>query len=190
MFCFSFSLVVEGQRFKYPSYAYVFGAEATLSDYYSDSFSERVSENLDKLTFFVGVILTFVGFVTINGWGTLVSAASLFSGILLVFLGLFSLLGLFPREWRSVNGVAVLLVCFAVALLAFSLVSFEFLKITHSVLSPIYPHGAGPNTPPLGYQVIITTDRAYAWLSSLCAYLGLGSLVFGAGLKILEMLRR
>lgn len=189
MFCWAFFLVFESQQFKYPSHAYVFGAEATLSDY-SGSFSERFSENLDKLAFFAGVVLSFVGFVTINGWGTLVSAVSLFSGILLVFLGLFSLLGLFPHEWRTVNGVAVLLVCVAVALLAFALVSFEFLKITHSVLSPIYPHGASPNTPPLGYQVIISTDRAYAWLSGLCFYVGLGSLVFGAGLKIVEMLRR
>jgi hypothetical protein len=153
--------------------------------YRSDGFSAYVSENLGKLFFFVGALLSFIGVVTANEFGTLLSAVSLFSGILLLFFGLFSMLGLFSSSWRSISGAGMLSICVAIAFFAFAVVALEFLEVVSTTVAPIFFKSAI-----LGYQVFLNTDRVYVWVSDLCFKTGLGFLVFGVGLKIADMLRR
>lgn len=144
--------------------------------YSSGEFSRRVSGNLDKLAFFSGIVLLVVGLVTFNGFGTLVSMVTLFFGMVLLVNGLFGMLGLFPNSWRSLAGVGMLAICIAFVFFAFALVALEYTQTTYSI-SAVYAHGASPHDPPISYRVIPSTDRVYAWLSYLCAYVGVG-LVF------------
>jgi len=151
-----------------------------------DDFREYASNNLGKLIFVCGAFSLAIGVFSSSMFGTVLSAVTLFLGILMVIFGLFLQLGLFSDSVRSFSGVGMLLVCVAIVLLAFALVALEFLDVVRAMYMPIIPHGGGV---PVEGKVLLITDRPYVWISELCLRIGLGSLVLGIGLKIAGLFR-
>ena len=148
-------------------------------------FSVFVLDNMGKLVFVLGAALFFVGLLASTQFGTVLSAATLFSGILLLVFGLFSMLGLFSTRFRSLTGVSMLLICVAITLFAFAIVALQFLQIVSVTVAPVYDHG---HRLPFS-QVILETSRSFVWLSDLCGKAGLVFLVLGLGFRVASAYR-
>ena len=148
-------------------------------------FRAYFSDNSGKLIFSFGAVFLAVGVLSSNYFGTVLSAVTLFLGILMVVFGLFLQLGLFSGDLRSLSVIGMILVCAAIVLFAFSLVALEFLDIVSTKIVAIAWRGVGV----LGYHIILNVERPYVWISDLCFKFGLGFLMFGIGMKIAGLLR-
>ncbi len=143
-----------------------------------------LSDNVGKVVFFFGAVFLIIGVFTSNQFGTILSAVTLFLGVVMVFVGLFHQLGLFSGNIRSLSVMGMILICIAIAFLTFSLVAWAFLDIVGTKLGTVIFKGWIA-----GYEILFETDRPYVWLADLFMKLGLGILVFGIGMKIASMYR-
>jgi len=149
------------------------------------SFLDFVTENFGKIMIFGGVGLLIIGFLTLNSFGTLWSAISLFFGILLFAYGFFALFGFFSGNLRSLNGLGTILICISVVFFALSLVVFQFLDITVvGWVQEVFRGGRLPFLRPL-----LSSERPYLWLSGLSVEVALTFLVIGVVLKVYYALR-
>ncbi len=151
-----------------------------------DGFREYASDNMGKLIFFSGAVFLAIGVLTSSMLGTVLSAVSLFLGITMVFAGMFMQMGLFSNGIRSLSGLGMLLILIAIVVLAFGLVSLEFLDVVAQYYVPVLQHSY---VPPTVFRWIAVTERPYVWISNLCFRLGIGFLVFGAAVKFASLLR-
>jgi len=140
---------------------------------------DYIRDYLGKIMFLIGVVLLVVGVLTLNLYGSILSAGSLFCGILFTIFGLFVQLGFFSGNLRSLGGAGTILICVSIVFLAFSLVIIEFLDVSSAKIVPWIYRGAV-----LGYIVRMSSERPYLWLSALFMQSGLALFITGIVFKI------
>jgi hypothetical protein len=144
-----------------------------------------VEEYLGKLMFLIGIILLLVGVLSFNLFGSIMSAASVFFGIVCVVFGLFFQLGVFSVKFRSLNGVSIILFCASIVCLAFSFVVLEFLS-TAIVDWDIFIIG---HTQRFVFAPVFYSERPYLWVSGIFMFLGLALLIIGIVLRVYNSLK-
>jgi len=138
---------------------------------------------LGKIMFLIGLMLLIAGLLWFNMFGTVLSAASFFGGILFVVFGLFVQLGVFSVNFRSLNGVALILICTSIICFAFAIAALEFLNTRLVEVEPFYFR-----TRLLYLIAILESERPYLWVSGIFGLLGLASLIAGVVLKVYYIL--
>ena len=145
---------------------------------------DYISDYIGKIMFLIGASLLLVGVLTLNLYGSVLSAGSLFSGILFVIFGMFVQLGLLSGEIRSISGAGTVLICLSIVFVAFGLVVVEFVDVTSKgVVADVF-RGAV-----LGYRLLLSSDRPYVWVSVICLQAGIGFFLAGLALKIIHAVR-
>ena len=145
---------------------------------------DYISDYMGKIMFLVGALLLAVGILTLNLYGSVLSAGSLFFGILFVVFGMFIQVGFLSGEIRSLSGAGTVLICLAIVFAAFALVVVEFVDVTsRGVVADVF-RGAV-----MGYRLILDSDRPYVWLSVICLQVGIGFFFVGLALKIIHAVR-
>lgn len=140
---------------------------------------DYIRDYLGKIMFLIGVVLLIVGVLELNLYGSILSAGSLFFGILFIVFGLFVQLGFFSGNLRSLGGAGTILICFSIIFLAFSVVMFEFLEVSLAGIVPLISHGFVS-----GYIVKMSSERPYLWLSAILMQSGLVLFITGIVFKI------
>jgi hypothetical protein len=143
-----------------------------------------VRDNVGKIVFTIGVVLVIAGVLTLNLYGSLLSAGSLFLGIVLVVFGLFTQMGFFSGSLRSLSGAGTILISISIIIIAYALVITEFMNVYLAGFVPVASHGSI-----LAWRAVILSDRPYLSLSLLLAESGLAVLVSGIVLKIVHVIR-
>jgi hypothetical protein len=139
-----------------------------------------IEDNLGKIMVLVGVLL-LVGAVL---WfskllGSMLSAVSLFSGIVLVFFGLGLQLGFFSGDLRNLGGVGTVLISVSVVCIALSIAAAQFSEITKVVAIPEVFRGGM-----FGWWYVPATRPMYAWFSGIMFYASLTAFVSGIVFRI------
>jgi len=147
--------------------------------------ADSVTENLGKTMILVGLTLLIVGLLLLNSFGSVLSAGSLFFGVLFLVYGFFVQVGFFSGNLRSLNGLGTVFVCISVAFFAFSVVVIQFLDIT--VIGYVQEIFHGARLP--FFRPLISSQRPYMWLSGLCINLSLVFFVAGLVLKVYHFLK-
>jgi hypothetical protein len=149
-----------------------------------DVFKEYLEENSGSIMIIAGILLLVVGLVSYGSFGSLLSAASIFFGIVFVSFGLLARLEFFHLKLRSLNGLGAILVCIAVVFFALSVAFMEFQAVKGTRTIPDYYRGFLR-----GYSVIVITYRPYFWLVVTLIWVGLASLLAGLIVKIYCVLK-
>jgi hypothetical protein len=151
-----------------------------------DSVRAYVSDNYGKVVFSVGALLLLIGVVTLNMYGSVLSAGSFFFGILFVVYGLFVQAGVLSGNLLSLTGIGTILVCVSIALLAFSFALVQFVDVTPTgVIRQILPHGGGPTGE---YKLNFISTHPFSWLSDLSLEVGIVLLIVGSIFKTIYAL--
>ncbi len=144
-----------------------------------DVFKENLEEYSGSIMIIAGILLLVAGLVSYGTFGSLLSATTLFFGIIFVSFGFFARLGLFYSRLRSLNGLGAILVCIAVVFFALSIALMEIQAVKGVRTIPDYYRGFLR-----GYSVIVTTYRPYVWLVVTLIWVGLASFLAGLIVKI------
>ena len=144
-----------------------------------DVFKEYLEDYSGSIMIIAGVLLLVVGLMSYNTFGSLLSAATLFFGIIFVSFGFFARLGFFYSRLRSLNGLGTILVCISVVFFALSVAFMEFQAVKGVRTVPDYFRGFLR-----GYSVIVTTHRPYVWLGVTSIWVGLASFLAGLIVKV------
>ena len=139
--------------------------------------------NLGKIMIGVGILAVVFGIFTLDSFGTLASASTLFFGVLLIVYGFFVHVGLFSIEWRSMNGVATVSLCVSVGFFALAIVALQF-QIVHA--EPAVEVFRGALIP----FIRLTGTRPFVYLFALCSQIGLVVLAISIALRIFSHFRR
>ncbi len=144
-----------------------------------DLLKEYLVEYSSGILFFSGVLLLICGVLFLETFGSILSAGSLFFGIIFVAWGLFLRLGFFYLKIRSLDGLGTILVSVSVVFLALSITVMTFMTVKNTVPVGIYLRGIL-----LGYTTIMNTYRPYAWLASISLWASVISFLAGVIVKI------
>lgn len=144
-----------------------------------DLLKEYLVEYASGILFFSGFLLLVAGVLLLETFGSILSAASLFFGIVFVAWGLLMRLGFFYLKLRSLDGLGTILLSVSVVFLALSIVGMTFLAVKNAI--PVAIRIRGFLT---GYYTILYTYRPYAWLATMSFWAFLISLVAGVIVKI------
>jgi len=144
-----------------------------------DVFKEYLEEYSWSIMIIAGILLLVVGLMSYNTFGSLLSAATLFFGIIFVSFGFFARLEFFYQRLRSLNGLGTILVCISVVFFALSVAFMEFQAVKGVRTVPDYFRGFLR-----GYSVIVTTHRPYVWLGVTSIWVGLASFLAGLIVKV------
>ena len=151
-----------------------------------DSVRAYVSENLGKIAFSVGALLLLIGVMTINVYGSVLSAGSFFFGILFVVYGLFVQAGVLSENLLSLTGIGTILVCVSIVLLAFSFAVVQFIDVTPTgIIRQILPHGGGFTGE---YKLNFVSAHPFGWLSDLSLEVGIVLFIVGGIFKAIYAL--
>ncbi len=134
-----------------------------------------ISEHKGRLMILVSLPFFFIGMLWLNGFGTMLSAAGFFVGILLVAYGFLDVLGFFSVKWRSIAGLGVILIVAAITFLAISLGTMEFQTLVLAGYRPVIFKGAI-----ISYQPVMHSYPTFLWLTEITVELTL--LLFAAGI--------
>jgi hypothetical protein len=144
-----------------------------------DVFKEYLEDYSGSIMIIAGVLLLVVGLMSYNTFGSLLSAATLFFGIIFVSFGFFARLGFFYSRLRSLNGLGTILVCISVVFFALSIAFMEFQAVKGVRTVPDFFRGFIR-----GYYQIVTTYRPYVWLGVTSIWVGLASFLAGLIVKV------
>lgn len=155
-------------------------------------FGDFLKENLGKILIAVGILLLVLGFVmqstfyfVISAFG-FISAVNLFLGIMLIVLGSFVLVGLFPVKLRSIDGLGTILLCVSIGFFALAFVAIQFQLVTGFDVEGIpRPFGGGWE----GFIATPISERPFLFLFSNGLQLGLVFLVASLILKAFSYFR-
>ena len=143
-----------------------------------------VRDNVGKIIFAVGVMLAIAGVLTLNLYGSWLSAGSLFFGIMLIVFGLFVQVGFFSGDLRSLGGVGTILICVSIIIVAYAIVILEFVKVDLVRFVPVVDRGSI-----IAWRAVLSSDRPYLLMSVLLAESGLAVFASGIVLKIIHAVR-
>lgn len=144
-----------------------------------DLLKEYLVEYASSILFFSGFLLLVAGVLLLETFGSILSAASLFFGIVFVAWGLLLRLGFFYLKLRSLDGLGTILLSVSVIFLALSITGMTFLAVKDTIIVPTYIRGIFG-----GYYTILDTYRPYAWLAAVSLWAFTVSLVAGVIVKI------
>jgi hypothetical protein len=148
-----------------------------------------IEDNLGKLMALVGVLLLVVAVLWSSALlGSLISAASLFLGIILLFFGLGLQMGLFSGGLRNLGGVGTILISVSVVCFALGIAVFQFAEVTGVQWIPEF----FPERRPLrgfGWWMVPVTIQSYAWLTGIMMYTSFAALISGIALKIFQAVK-
>jgi hypothetical protein len=145
---------------------------------------EYLEEYSGNLMILAGVLLLVVGLMFLETFGSVLSAVTLFLGVILVSFGLFVRLGLFHLKLRSLNGLGTILLCGSVVFFALCIPVMEFLAVQRVIAVPQYFHGII-----IGYSEVIITYRPYAWLGAISIWVGVGLFLASLIVKVYCVLK-
>ena len=149
-----------------------------------DFLRESVEEYASTVLSLIGFVLLAVGVLLMETFGTLLSAANLFSGIVLLGLGLLMRVGLFYRfKMRSLDGLGSILIIASLFCIALSLTSLTFLSVKAILTIRLFINHSGTNIIRL-WDTVPITYRPYAWLSSISFWGWISSLAAGIAVKL------
>lgn len=140
---------------------------------------EYLVEYSSSILFFSGALLLIGGVLFLETFGSIISAGSLFFGIVFIAWGLFLRLGFFYTKLRSLDGLGTILVSVSVVFLALSIAVMTFLTVKNTIPVAIYLRGLL-----LGYYTIMNTYRPYAWLAQISLWAFIISFLAGVIVKI------
>jgi len=143
-----------------------------------------VRDNVGKIMFAVGVVLVIAGVLTLNLNGSILSAGSLFFGIVLVVFGLFTQMGFFSGNLRSLGGMGTILICVSIIVIACAIVILEFQQVDLVRFVPVVDKGSI-----ITWRAVLSSDRPYLLMSVLLAETGVAVFVSGIALKIVHAVR-
>ena len=148
-------------------------------------------ENAAKTLIATGFALSIVGILTLTTFFNIITLVSLPVGFTLLVFGFFAKIGLFSIEWRSINGVAAILLCVAVAFFAIAVSSIQFQEVTEIQVAPVRFDGSTNYPTGLIHEqsFILATDRPFSWLFSIAVQLGLASFLISVAAKAYSFLR-
>jgi hypothetical protein len=134
-------------------------------------------ENVAKIMITMGFALLILGVLTLTAFFTVIPLLSLSLGLTLLAFGFFSRMGLFSIEWRSTNGVAMMLLCVSVAFFALAVASIQFQELTTVQVAPVRFDGSANYPTGLIHEksFILNTDRPFLSLFVLAIQGGLAS---------------
>jgi uncharacterized membrane protein HdeD (DUF308 family) len=121
-----------------------------------DVFKEYLEEYSGSIMIIAGVLLLVAGLVSYSTFGSVLSAATLFFGIIFVSFGVLARLEFFYQRLRSLNGLGTILVCIAVVFFALSVAFMEFQAVKGTRTIPDYYRGFLR-----GYSVIVWKLKIY-----------------------------
>jgi len=148
-------------------------------------FPALIEDNIGKIMFVAGAFLLIVGVLTLSMLGSVLSAGSLFLGMLFTVFGLFVQLGFLSENLRTLGGAGTVLICLSIVFVAFSFAVFEFLDVVKTyTVAEIFKGFI------VGWKLMIITEPSYAWLSSFSMQVGIVSFVLGVLFKVVHSLRQ
>jgi len=144
-----------------------------------------IEDNLGKIMVLVGVLLLLCAVLWLAAFlGSLLSAISLFSGIVLVFFGLGLQLGFFSGDKRNLGGVGTILISVSVVCFAFSMAAAQFSEVTSVLAIPdVFKGGL------FGWWYVPVTRPAYAWFSGIMFYASLITFVSGIAFRVFHAIK-
>ncbi len=149
-----------------------------------DDLRSHLRDNGGIVVFVLGLIFLMMAVFSFSMLGSIVTAVTVFFGILMVFLGLPLQLGMFSAGLRSLSGLGMLFVSISVALFALSVAAWQFMEVSSVTIVP-YLWEAFVR----GHIIYIYYERPYLFISYLCLESGLGLFIIGVGMKIASLLR-
>jgi hypothetical protein len=144
-----------------------------------DLLKEYLVEYASSILFFSGFLLLVVGVLLLETFGSILSAASLFFGIVFVAWGLLMRLGFFYMKLHSLDGLGTILLSASVVFLALSIAGITILQVKHVYLVSTFIRGNFA-----GYYTILETYRPYASLAIISLWAFIVSLLAGVIVKI------
>ncbi len=148
--------------------------------------------NFAKITIVLGIAFLVLGIMTLTTLFTVIPMFSLFLGFLLLALGFFAQVGFFSVEWRSLSGLAVILLCISVASFALAVASIQFQEVVRvEVRDRLFDKAGGfPAGKTFEEWYFVETDRPF--MSQFIFGTQLGTAFFAASLvvKALSRFRR
>jgi uncharacterized membrane protein HdeD (DUF308 family) len=147
-------------------------------------FEDFVRNNLGKIMIGSGILAVIFGIFMLDSLGTLASASSLFLGVLLIVYGFFVQVGLLSVEWRSINGIATVLLCISVGFFALAIVALQFQIVYAEPVREVF-HGA---LMPF-MRLKLTASRPFVYLFALGSQIGLVLFTASIALKIFSHFR-
>lgn len=148
-------------------------------------FLDFVREHFGKILFLAGVMLLGLGILSFNRFGTVLSAVSLFSGVVFVAFGVFAQLGLFSVILKSWGGLGAILLCVSVVCFAFSVSIFQFMNV--ELLGYMQRPFRGALLP--FYKPIFHSERPYVWVSGIFLDVSLVLFIVGLVTKVCSIFK-
>jgi hypothetical protein len=151
-----------------------------------------IVENAAKIMIAVGIAFLLLGVLTLTTFFSFIPMFSLFLGFMLLVLGVFTHVGLFSIEWRSTNGLAVILLCVSLAFFVLAIVSIQFQEVSSTYGGSVRFDGDGSNFPSgLIHSSWLTmeTERPFLPLFIIGAQVGLAFFVACLAVKACSYLR-
>ena len=150
-----------------------------------------IRENAAKIMIALGIVFLVLGVLTLTTLFTVIPMFSLFLGFLLLALGFFAHVGLFSVEWRSPNGLAMILLCVSVAFFALAVASIQFqeissVRVAHQRFDVVGNFPAGRT---FEDWLIVNTDRPFMSLFVLATQVGLASFLVSLAVKAYSRMR-
>jgi hypothetical protein len=136
-----------------------------------------VRENLGKFMIGFGILAVILGILLLDAFGTLGSASSMFTGILLIVYGFFLQVGLFSVTWRSINGVGTVLLCVSVCFFSLAVVGLQFQIVQAQPAAEVFRGMVVP-------FLRLTGTRPFVYLFALGLQIGLAILAAGIVLRL------
>jgi hypothetical protein len=151
-----------------------------------------MKENVAKIMIALGAVFLALGVLTLTTFYAIVPMFSLPLGIILLILGFFAHMGLFSIEWRSPNGLAMILLCVSVAFFALAVASTQFQGILRVRLIDRRVETAGgfPAGKTFEDWYFIETYRPFVSQFILCTQLGVAFFVASVAVKTLSRFLR
>lgn len=148
-------------------------------------FVDFIQEYSGKICFLAGVTLLASGVLFLNRFGTVLSAVTLFFGIVLTAFGMVAQLGLFSVILKSWSGLGAILLCASVVCFAFSVSLFQFMNVELVGYSQMVFKGA---LLPF-YEPLFRSERPYVWVSGILMDVSLVLLIIGLIVEGYSILR-
>jgi len=147
-----------------------------------------IKENAGKIMIGLGAMFVVLGIMTLTTFYAVLPMYLVFVGFLFLAIGFFAHVGLFSVEWRSLNGLAVILLCISVASFALAITSTQFQEIISAQVAHIRADVAGGFPAGRTFQdwLVLRTDRPFISLSILGMQLGVAFFVASLAVKTLS----
>jgi len=144
-----------------------------------------IEDNLGKIMVLVGALLLLGAVLWFTALlGSMLSAVSLFFGIILVFFGLALQLGLYSGSLRNLGGVGTVLISVSIICLAFSMAAAQFSELYRVLVIP-----EGWRQTILGWWYVPVTRPVYALFSGIMFYASLVTFVSGIAFRIFHAIK-